>query len=216
MTKYADFLLLVIVAIDLYIVASSRLFGCIRSTAVQGVALAALPFALYGTDGGLHVAFLAAGTLVVKALLIPYMLSRTLRHANISRDIEPLISLHVSVLIGAVLVVVSFWFASVLQIPHPERVPTTLLVPVAFATLLLGFLVLISRRKALTQVIGYLMLENGIYVFGQTLLYDVPFAVELGILLDLLVGVFVMGIAINHISREFDHVDTELLSSLKD
>jgi hydrogenase-4 component E len=216
-TQYADFLLLVIVAIDLYIVASNRLFGCIRSTAVQGVALALLPFALYGTGGGLHVAFLATGTLVVKALLIPYMLARTLRQANIAREIEPfLFSVHVSVLIGAVLVVISFWFASVLVIPHPERLPTTLLVPVAFATLLLGFLVLVSRKKALTQVIGYLMLENGIYVFGQTLLDDVPFAVELGILLDLLVGVFVMGIAINHISREFDHVDTELLSSLKD
>ena len=214
MTEYADFLLLVIVVIDLYIVASSRLYGAIRATAVQGVALALLPLSLFGTDGGLHVALLASGALVVKAFLIPYMLSRTLRQANIAREIEPFISLHASVLIGAGLVVLSFWFASVLVLPHAA--PSKLLVPIAFATLLLGFLVLVSRRKALTQVVGYLMLENGIYVFGQTLLDDVPFAVELGILLDLLVGVFVMGIAINHISREFDHVDTELLSSLKD
>ncbi len=214
MTAYADFILLVVVVIDLYIVASSRLFAAIRATAVQGVALALLPLSLFGTDGGLHVALLASGTLVVKALLIPYILARTLRQANIAREIEPVISFHASVLIGAGLVVLSFWFASVLVLPHPA--PSKLLVPIAFATLLLGFLVLISRRKALTQVVGYLMLENGIYVFGQTLLDDVPFAVELGILLDLLVGVFVMGIAINHISREFDHVDTELLSSLKD
>ena len=81
---------------------------------------------------------------------------------------------------------------------------------------MLGFLVLVSRRQAVTQVVGYLMLENGVFIFGQTLVEEIPFAVELGILLDLLVGVFVMGIAIYHISREFEHIDTELLSSLKD
>jgi hydrogenase-4 component E len=74
----------------------------------------------------------------------------------------------------------------------------------------------VSRKKAVTQVVGYLMLENGIFIFGQTLVRQIPFAVELGILLDLLVGVFVMGIAIHHISRAFDHIDTELLSALKD
>jgi hydrogenase-4 component E len=76
--------------------------------------------------------------------------------------------------------------------------------------------VLVTRRKAVTQVVGYLMLENGVFLFGQTLARDLPFAVELGILLDLLVGVFVMGIAIHHISREFDHIDTERLDSLQE
>ncbi|HYB12889.1 MAG TPA: hydrogenase, partial [Myxococcota bacterium] len=109
---------------------------------------------------------------------------------------------------------ISFWLSSVLVLPIPA--PTTLLVPVAFATVLVGFLVLVSRKKAVTQVVGYLMVENGIFIFGQTLVQRIPFAVELGILLDLLVGVFVMGIAIHHISRAFDHIDTELLSALKD
>jgi hydrogenase-4 component E len=217
MTQYADFILLIVVALDLYIVATSRLASCIRATALQGIALALLPIALSERSfdwGIIHVGVLSAGALVVKAWLIPFLLYRSLRQANVVREVEPFISLHLSVLIAAALVGVSFWLATVLILPRPA--PTTLLVPIAFATVLVGFLVLISRRKAITQVVGYLMLENGIFIFGQTLIKEMPFAVELGILLDLLVGVFVMGIAIHHISREFDHIDTELLSTLRD
>ncbi len=217
MTQYADFILLVVVILDLYIVATSRLGSCVRATALQGVALALLPIALWGHsfDGKIfHVALLSAGALVVKALLIPFLLFRAIREANVRRQAEPFISLHLSVLIAAVLVGISFWLASALVLPRPA--PTTLLVPIAFATLLVGFLVLVGRRKAVTQVVGYLMLENGVFIFGQTLVEEIPFVVELGILLDLLVGVFVMGIAIHHISREFDHIDTKLLSALKD
>jgi len=214
---YADFILLFVVVLNLYIVATSRLSSCIRATALQGVALALLPIALLGRAFDaqvIHVVLMSAGALVVKAFVIPFLLSRTVRDADVRREVEPFISLHVSVLIAAVLVGVSFWLASTLTLPRAA--PTTLLVPVAFSSLLIGFLVLVSRRKAITQVVGYLMLENGIFIFGQMLVEAMPFAVELGILLDLLVGVFVMGIAINHISREFDNIDTELLSTLKD
>ncbi|HCF62466.1 MAG TPA: hydrogenase, partial [Myxococcales bacterium] len=165
-------------------------------------------------DALLHVGLLSLGTLLLKAVIIPGLLLRTMRTANVRREVEPFISLHTSVLIGAVMVGVAFWMGSVLTLPRPA--PATLLVPVALATLLLGFLVIVSRRKAITQVLGYLMLENGIYVFGQCLARDMPFVVELGILLDVLVGVFVMGIAIHHISREFDNIDTDELSTLRD
>jgi hydrogenase-4 component E len=84
------------------------------------------------------------------------------------------------------------------------------------ATLLIGFLLLMTRKKAVTQVVGYLVMENGIFIFGQVLVGQIPFAVELGILLDIFVGVFVFGIAIYHISGEFDHIDTTVLTSLRD
>jgi hydrogenase-4 component E len=79
-----------------------------------------------------------------------------------------------------------------------------------------GFVLLVTRRKAITQVLGYLTLENGVYAFGAAVALDMPVMVELGILLDVFVGVFVMGIAIFHISREFDHIDTDRLVNLSD
>ena len=82
--------------------------------------------------------------------------------------------------------------------------------------MLTGFLVLTTRRKAITQVVGYLVLENGIFIMGLCLLEAMPFLVESGVLLDLFVGIFVMGIIINHIHREFASLDTGRLSALKD
>jgi hydrogenase-4 component E len=129
-------------------------------------------------------------------------------------EAEPVVSLHLSVILAAALVGVAFWIGGALVLPWPA--PSRLVVPIALATTLLGFLVIVTRRKAVTQVVGYLMLENGVFVFGQALARELPFVVELGILLDVLVGVFVMGIAIHHISREFDHIDVDALSTLRD
>lgn len=90
------------------------------------------------------------------------------------------------------------------------------LLPVSAATILVGLLILISRVKAITQVVGFLVVENGIYLFGLMLLKRTPLLVELGILLDLFVGVFIMAIVVYHIRREFDHMDTHLLDALKE
>lgn len=217
MTAFADFLLLLVVVLNIAIVATGRLAACVRATAIQGVALALLPIALWGgsfSAEAIHIAIMSGGTLAVKALIVPMLLRRVIRRADSRREVEPFISFHLSVLIATALVGISFWMAGMLALPQPP--PTPLLVPIAFATLFIGFLMLVSRRTAISQVIGYVMLENGIFIFGQILVKDIPFAVEMGILLDLLVGVFVMGIAIRHISREFDHIDTEQLSTLKD
>ncbi len=217
MTGAGDLLLLTVIMLDLYVVVSSRLSGCVRATAFQGAALALLPLAFTWGGSGVqlvHAGLTAAAIFAIKSVGIPRLLFRAIRRADVEREVEPFVSLHLSLFLGAGLVAGSFALASVLKLPVSG--PSDLLVPAAFATLLLGFLVLVSRRKAVTQVVGYLMIENGVYVFGQTLARDVPFVVELGILLDLLVGIFVMGIAIHHISREFDHIDTELLATLRD
>ena len=87
--------------------------------------------------------------------------------------------------------------------------------PSALFTVLAGLFVIVARRTALMQVLGFLVLENGIYTFGVGRAGDMPFLVELGVLLDLFVAVFVMGITIYHINREFDHIDTDRLDSLK-
>jgi hydrogenase-4 component E len=214
---HADVVLLALVMMDLFIVTTSRIAAAIRASALQGLALALLPLAL-ASDGTqehlVHAAFIAAGTLLFKALLIPWLLLRALRKVQIRREVEPFVSLHVSLLLGAVLIGIAFWSSA--HLPVPRAGTPALLVPVALATVLIGFLIIVSRKKAITQVVGYLLMENGIFVLGMSLARDMPFVVELGILLDLLVGVFVFGIVIHHISATFDHVDTNALSELKD
>ena len=189
-----------------------------RASALQGVALALLPLALWGRALDRHmvpVLLMSLGALAVKAVVIPILLSRAIREANVRREVEPFISLHLSVLVAAALVGILLLAGDrARRCPGPRRRRSSFRSRSPRCSS--GFLVLVSRRQAVTQVVGYLMLENGVFIFGQILVEEIPFAVELGILLDLLVGVFVMGIAIYHISREFDHIDTELLSALKD
>jgi hydrogenase-4 component E len=216
MAGLLDFFLLAVILLDLYCLSTSRIEACIRATAFQGALFAALLFVWAAKDpaDALHLWALGFGTALVKGLMIPFLLRRALRVAKVRRDVGPKVSLHVSVLLGVALVVLAFWMGKTLTFPKP--MPAGLLLPTAFSTLFIGFLILVSRNKALTQVVGYLVLENGVFLCGLALIRDLPFVVDLAILLDVLVGVFVMGIAIHHIAREFDDIDVTLLESLKE
>lgn len=218
MSSVAAFLLAAMIVAGLYMVATSRLSACVRASAVQGIILGALPVALWWAQAvrplSLHVIVLALGALGIKGIAIPRLLLRAIREAGVRREVEPMTSLHTSILGAAVLVGVAFWIASEMNLPFP--VGSRLLVPAAMANVLLGFLLLVARRQAITQVVGYLVLENGVFVFGLGLAAEQPILVEVSVLLDLLVGVFVMGIAILHISETFDHMDTTTLASLRE
>lgn len=214
MSQLGDLLLVLVVVLGLQTVATSRITAAVRAVALQGAALSFLPFALGHTLGLWGMVTSCAVVLALKGVLIPLLLLRSIRQARVVHEAEPMVSLHLSVILAAALVGVAFWIGGALVLPWPA--PSRLVVPIALATTLLGFLVIVTRRKAVTQVIGYLLLENGVFIFGQALARELPFVVELGILLDVLVGVFVMGIAIHHISREFDHIDVDALSTLRD
>jgi hydrogenase-4 component E len=116
--------------------------------------------------------------------------------------------------LGALCTALAFWFA--LRLPLAAIHQRHLFLPAAIATLLAGCLLLTTRRKAISQVLGYLVLENGIFIFGLLLTEAMPVMVEAGVLLDLLVGTFVMGIVIKHISREFSSLDTSRLTALRE
>lgn len=207
-----DLLLLLIVLTNFWVLGTTRLSAAIRATAVQGALLAGLPIALYP---GLspHILGLALGTFVVKAVVLPTLLSRAIREAAVRREIEPLIGFAPSMIFGALAVALAFSIAPKLPLPGLE---TPVLVPVSLSTVVIGLLVLTTRSKALTQVVGYLILENGIYVFGLSQVVRVPFLVEVGVLLDIFVGVFIMGIVVFHINREFDSLDSARLTELRD
>jgi len=119
-----------------------------------------------------------------------------------------------SMWIGIFCLGASFWLAG--RLPEVVHRPSNLPVAVALFNLFIGLFIIISRRKALMQVLGYLVMENGAYIFGVAYAIEVPLLVEFGVLLDVFVGVFVMGIIIFHISKSFDHIDTAQLSTLVD
>ena len=212
MTQISDIVLLLVVLTDFWVLGTTRLSSMIRAAAIQGAILAALPVALH-PGLSLHILGLGLGTFVVKAILLPTFLHRAIREASVRREVEPVIGFTASLCLGAVAVALAFAVAQRLPLPQSQ---TALLVPVALATVMVGLIVLTTRSKALTQVVGYLILENGIYVFGLSQAERVPFLVELGVLLDVFVGVFIMGIVVFHINREFDSLSSAHLTELKD
>ncbi len=208
----AQIVLLLVVLSDLAVLGTSRLSSCIRGIAAQGLLLGLLPL-LIAPQLSVHAVGLALGTVIVKAVVLPWFLAWAIREAAVRREIEPLVGFIASQLLGALAVALAFAIASRLPLPAMQQ---PLLVPVSLATLIIGFIVLTTRRKALVQVVGYLILENGIYLFGLTQTESVPFLIELGVLLDVFVGVFIMGIVVFHINREFDSLDSTRLTELTD
>jgi hydrogenase-4 component E len=206
-------LLVVVLLFNLFLLGTSRLQAVVNASAGQGVILGALTLCVH--EGfSTWMVLIAIGTIMVKGMLIPGMLLRAIRDAAIRREIEPFIGFLPCLLLGALGTGASLVFARTL--PLAKEHVGSLLVPAAMATVWTGFLVLTTRRKAINQVVGYLVLENGIYIMGLTLLHAMPFMVEMGVLLDLFVGIFVMGIILNHIRREFSSLDTAHLSALKE
>ena len=206
-----------VVLLGFWILGSSRLRTCIRCVAWQGAVLSVLPLLLAAPAGesfGAHALILSGIALVLKAAILPWLLWRAIRTASVRQEVEPLLGYAPSLTLGALLAGVSFLVAS--HLPLPAGVPTPAIPAGALTTLLFGLLILVARTKAVTQVVGYLVLENGIFLFGLLLTRKMPLLVEMGILLDVFVAVFVMGIVVYQIQQAFDHMDTHNLASLKD
>jgi len=214
MKDWADPVLISIVLTSFVLVGASRLGTCVRVVALQGVLLGLLTLATRESAQSLRAPVLALASAGLKGVVFPWLLTRALRDAEVRREVEPLVGYRVSLLLVTLMLAASLWLGG--RLPHPQAVTSPLVVPVAFFTILVGLFVIVSRTKALTQVLGYLVLENGVYAFGVGVVEGTPMLVELGVLLDLFVAVFVMGIMVFHIRREFDHIDTDQLTALSD
>jgi hydrogenase-4 component E len=197
--------------LNLLALGSSRLPSVVRAMAVQGVVLGLLPIVIEARFDWL-VALVGVVTIAVKGVVIPSLLRRAMRAANIEREIEPFIGFVPSLLLGAVGTIAAVALAH--ELPLLPEHAGTLLVPGSLASIFTGFILLVGRVKAISQVCGYLILENGIYLFGLLLIHSTPLLVESGILLDLTVGVFVIGIIVDRIQRAFDSLDTRKLTAL--
>lgn len=208
----ANLILFVVILLNFFILGSSRLGACIRTVALQGAMLSCLPLLMHPISG--HSLFLSLSALVLKGFLMPQLLFRAIRTVQIRREIEPIIGYAPTLILGTLATAGAFIFGD--QLPLIEADGGSIVIPGCLATLATGFLMLITRSKALTQVLGYLIFENGVYIFGLLLAEAMPVMVEAGVLLDLLVALFIIGIMINQINREFSTMHVENLSSLRE
>ncbi len=205
--------LVLVILMNLYALGAGRMSSLVRAAALQGVLLGLLPVLALHDRGGVPLV-MAAITVAVKGLLIPYMLLKALRDANVKKEVEPIVGFMPSILLGAL--VTGFALLMAARLSGPRHPLGLLVIPTSISTIFTGFLLLTARVKAVTQTIGFLLLENGIFVFGLLLLAAIPSLVELGILLDLFVGIFVISIILHHINRTFSSLDTRQLAALKE
>ncbi len=213
MTEWLDPLLVVAMLLNFVALGASHLRTVIRVVALQGVLLGVM-LLLTHSGPSLRTSLVAAAAVLLKGAVFPRMLSHAIREVNIRREVEPIIGFIASLVLGAIGTALAVVFARTLPLA-PEHTET-MLVPGSLASVWCGFLILATRLKAVSQVLGYLVLENGIFIFGVLLHEAMPLLVEVGVLLDLFVAIFVMGIIIHRINREFSTVNTQLLSMLRD
>ena len=206
-------LLIIIFIITLFYAAISvRMFTLTNLLIVQGLLLFGVAFIELQELNVVNLIIILVETLVFKAILVPYFLKRTIRQNNIKREVEPFISGVNSLLIVSVLIVLSFILTFSLQQDFYNVIYFT----VAFSAILTGLFLMVSRKKILTHVIGYVILENGIVLLAFSVGNNMPMIVNAGILLDILVSVLLFGFfmsRIRYISKEFE---ISSLSKLKD
>ena len=207
MTTLLQSCLFLLVLSNFLLLGTRRVAGMTRLTAFQGLLLAALLLSL-------DHALLAGAVLLIKGALLPGLLWRTLKRLPADALICPARRVGLGVLAGMAGLVFSIWLDGKLVMPLGLYPP--LLLPTGLATLFCGFILIVGRIKAITQVIGYLAAENGIFLLGVPLSAQGSVWLELSVLLDVFVAVFVMGIALHHINKTFESIDVGRFCSLRD
>jgi len=191
-----------------------RILSLIRLFAWQGLALTlSTAIVAYSTDQT-HLYWSAALTLLLKVIALPWILHRLIDQLNVRWDVETLINIPATMLVGIGLAI--FAFALAAPISEMASTVTRSTLGIALASVLLSFLMMIVRRKAVPQVIGFLSMENGLFFAATAATYGMPMVVELGIALDVLVGILILGVFMFHIREQFDSLDIRHLEKLKD
>ena len=191
-----------------------RILSLINLFAAQGLVLAMATALVAALTGQTHLYWSAGLTLVLKVLVLPWILHRLIRRLNVKWDVETLINIPTTMLAGIVLVILAFNLAA--PISQLAGTVTRATLGIALASVLLSFLMMITRSKAVPQVVGFLSMENGLFFAATAAVSGMPMVVELGIALDVLVAVLILGVFMFQIRSRFDSVDTRHLERLKE
>jgi len=191
-----------------------RILSLINLFAAQGLVLVLSTLVVAYFTHQSHLYYSALVTLILKVLLLPWILHRLIRALNVRWDVETLINIPATMLIGIALVIFAFNLAT--PISQIAGTVTKTTIGIATACILLAFLMMITRRKAVSQVIGFLAMENGLFLAATSATYGMPMVVELGIALDVLVATLLFGVFFFHIRETFESLDIHHLEKLKD
>ncbi|ODV05931.1 MAG: formate hydrogenlyase [Rubrivivax sp. SCN 70-15] len=214
LTQFVNLLGATLLMLAFAMISQRRILSLIRLFTLQGAVLA-LATAVVGYVTDQHHLYLSAGlTFALKVLLIPWLLHRVIDRLGIRRDVETLINIPTTMLIGIGVVIFSFNLA--IPIARLSSALASGTLGIALACVLLSFLMMITRAKAVPQVIGFLAMENGLFFAATSATYGMPMVVELGIALDVLVGVLILGVFMFQIREQFDSLDIRHLENLKD
>lgn len=208
-----DTILSLVLLSILFSFGSSRLPVLIKVLAFQGLAVSIVPMVI-GHDMTVGGLIFTQVTLAIRGIVIPLSLYIAIKKVAIRREVEPIVGYHASLLVGLLLIVAATYVGRQFNVPLAGA--HALLLPTAISLLVAGMFLLMTRRNAIAMVIGYVMMENGIYLVGTTFSIRAHHIVEFGILLDVLAGVMIMAVILQNIKQEFDDVDTALLRTLKE
>lgn len=204
----------IILMLAFAMLAQRRILTLIHLFTMQGLAVVGSTLVVAYVTGQHHLYFSAALTMGLKVLLIPYLLHRLIAKLNVRWDVETLINIPTMMLVGIVLVVLAFNLS--LPIAKLSETVARGTLGIALACVLLSFVMMITRSKAVPQVIGFLAMENALFFAATSATYGMPMVVELGIALDVLVGVFILGVFMFQIREQFDSLDIRNLEKLKE
>jgi hydrogenase-4 component E len=204
----------VLLLLSFALLAQRRVLSLIHLFTLQGATLVLSTTAMAHFTEQPHLYWSAGLTLLLKVLLMPWLLHRMIERLNVRWDVEPLINIPTTMLLGIVLVIFAFNLAAPISSLSASVARGTL--GIALACLLLSFLMMITRTKAIAQVIGFLAMENALFFAATSATYGMPMVVELGIALDVLVGMVVLGVFMFQIREQFDSLDIRHLERLKE
>ncbi len=190
----------------------SRLASLFKALAVQTLLLAAIAWMVGWQQHIVQYLVLAGVVLAVKAIAIPAYLSWSARRLAVHRDTGVFLHPTLALLCGCAILMTGFFLAPQLAVPSPGKIGAA---GMALSLLMIGMLLMMTRRLALSQVVGFLVMENGIFLYGLTQIHGMPLTLEMGVILDILVGVMVAGIVIFRLNRSFEHIDVTQLRGLR-
>jgi len=207
-----DVLLIVFIITLFYLSIANRLLSYTKVLAVQGVLLFFVVFLQLNEINTLNLVLIMLETIVFKAVAVPMFLAYLLRRNNITREAEPYLPNFVSLLITTAIVIATILLSNSIKDTHLDK----MFFVVALSTIFSGLYIIASRRKIITHVMGYMIIENGVFVLSLAVGNEMPRLVNLGIMLDIFASVLILGIFLNKIGDVFKDVDVEQLTNLKD